>query len=219
MPLCIRSTNATGKSSSRHGFSSLRFVLSDRDNGTRISGESEHVGHARDPVDIHRSHGCGSSRCDAAPDCDQSGDAQPASRPVGRNCHASHPLAVDCGILLGIAAGKVGINATARRGNDRRFRGAHARTPSPGTCPARGREYLVWFGEKSGPIDIPSGPSCYLFDADGKLLDWQLETGDGGRVEKFLQSSTKVRELTVEEAVKLKRTVTVFRNPIGGSSL
>lgn len=82
-----------------------------------------------------------------------------------------------------------------------------------------GRDYLVWFGETSGPIDIPSGPSCYLFDADGKLLDWQLETGDGGRVEKFLQSSTKVRELTVEEAVRLKQTITASRNSVGSSLL
>ena len=66
-----------------------------------------------------------------------------------------------------------------------------------------GGEYLVWFGALSGPIDVPSGPSCYLFDKNGELLDWQPETGDGGPVERFLSSSSRAGEIGLEEALKL----------------
>lgn len=70
-----------------------------------------------------------------------------------------------------------------------------------------GREYVAWFGEVSGPLDVPSGPSCYLFDDSGDLIDWQPETGDGGPVEAFLQSSERL-----EEEMTLEKALTVTRN-------
>lgn len=72
-----------------------------------------------------------------------------------------------------------------------------------------GGEYIVWYGELSGPLDKPSGPSCYLFDSDGTLIDWQPETGEGARIDRFLESSSKGREITVQEALKMvKRSAT-----------
>ena len=65
-----------------------------------------------------------------------------------------------------------------------------------------GDEYVVWFGELSGPIDLPSGPSCYLFDRHGELVKWQPETGDGGPVEEILRSSSRAGEISLEDAVK-----------------
>lgn len=66
-----------------------------------------------------------------------------------------------------------------------------------------GNDYVSWYGEHSGPFDVPSGPSCYLFDNNGKLIDWQPETGDGGPVESFLQSSSRAGEISLEDALKL----------------
>src|SRR5262249_40901002 len=51
-----------------------------------------------------------------------------------------------------------------------------------------GSEYIVWHGELAGPLAIPSGQSCYLFKGTGELIDWQPETGEGGRIDQFLQS-------------------------------
>ena len=66
-----------------------------------------------------------------------------------------------------------------------------------------GDDYIAWFGALSGPIDVPSGPSCYLFDSKGALVDWQPETGDGGPVERFIRSSTRTGKISLEEALKL----------------
>lgn len=66
-----------------------------------------------------------------------------------------------------------------------------------------GRDFIAWTGDFSGPCDLPSGPSCYVFDDNGKLVDWQAETGDGGPVEKFLLSSVKQMELTLDEALEI----------------
>lgn len=66
-----------------------------------------------------------------------------------------------------------------------------------------GSEYVVWFGELSGPIDIPSGHSCYLFDRNGDLLKWQPETGDGGPVDEFLRSSSNAGEITIDGALNI----------------
>jgi hypothetical protein len=66
-----------------------------------------------------------------------------------------------------------------------------------------GDKYLVWFGALSGPLDVPSGPSCYLFDQKGRLIDWQPDTGDGGPVESFLSSSSRTGEISLMEALNL----------------
>jgi hypothetical protein len=69
-----------------------------------------------------------------------------------------------------------------------------------------GRGYIAWTGALSGPYDVPSGPSCYIFNDKGCLVDWQSETGDGGPVEDFLRSSVKQKQLTLNEALRITRT-------------
>ena len=66
-----------------------------------------------------------------------------------------------------------------------------------------GRELIVWTGELSGPIDIVSGRSCYLFETNGQLIDWQPETGDGGPVYDIVRSSVTKKELTLENALNM----------------
>lgn len=75
-----------------------------------------------------------------------------------------------------------------------------------------GRHYIVWTGELSGPVDVPSGHSCYIFDESGHLIDWQPETGDGGPVEDFLDSSAKKRPLTLDEALSIARSTVSLDN-------
>jgi hypothetical protein len=70
-----------------------------------------------------------------------------------------------------------------------------------------GRQLIAWFGDLSGPLDLPSGPSCYIFDTTGKLVDWQVETGDGGPVENLLQASAQERSITLAEALQILATV------------
>jgi len=71
-----------------------------------------------------------------------------------------------------------------------------------------GHAYIAWTGDLSGPFDLPSGPSCYIFNDDGDLVDWQPETGDGGPVEDFLRSSVKQQQLTLDEALRITRSGT-----------
>lgn len=66
-----------------------------------------------------------------------------------------------------------------------------------------GNEYIAWRGELSGPVDLPSGAACYLFDTNGNLFKWQPETGDGGPVDDILKSSEALRTLTLQEAVAM----------------
>lgn len=68
-----------------------------------------------------------------------------------------------------------------------------------------GRDYVAWYGETASLLALPSGPSCYVFDGGGQLVDWQPETGDGGSVQNFLSESDRKRQITVEEALTLTR--------------
>ncbi len=41
---------------------------------------------------------------------------------------------------------------------------------------------------------IPSGAPAYVFDADGKLVDWTIETGEGGWVGQLAERSTRLAD-------------------------
>ena len=46
---------------------------------------------------------------------------------------------------------------------------------------ARGREYVVAYGETPFFLDLvmlPSGPPAYVFDGNGRILAWSLDIGD-----------------------------------------
>jgi hypothetical protein len=66
-----------------------------------------------------------------------------------------------------------------------------------------GRRYIAWHGERMSLLTFPSGPSCYLFDDRGQLVDWQPETGDGGPVQRFLSDSVQEQAISVDEALAL----------------
>lgn len=41
-----------------------------------------------------------------------------------------------------------------------------------------GVRYLVAFGPMDPWLAVPSGPAAYVFDPDGKLVDWTGDSGD-----------------------------------------
>ena len=38
---------------------------------------------------------------------------------------------------------------------------------------------------------VVSGPAAYVFDEQGRLTDWELETGEGGSVTKLMEEAEK----------------------------
>jgi len=76
-----------------------------------------------------------------------------------------------------------------------------------------GENYFVWYGQLAGPLYLPSGPSCYLFDLDGSLIEWVPETGEANKVDEFLASSSTGREISIDEVKKLIRAEFEARFP------
>jgi len=66
-----------------------------------------------------------------------------------------------------------------------------------------GKQLIAWSGDLAGPLSLPSGRACYLFDNRGQLIDWQPETGDGGPVDDVIRTSKVVRTLTLAEALQM----------------
>jgi hypothetical protein len=46
-----------------------------------------------------------------------------------------------------------------------------------------------------------SGPPCYLFGPDGKLIMWAI-TGEGGELDQKLRKASKEQSITLEEALE-----------------
>jgi len=61
---------------------------------------------------------------------------------------------------------------------------------------------IVWVGD-TAMWAFPSGPSCYIFDASGKLIEWNASTGDGESTTRYLQPAWDSVPLTVEQAIAL----------------
>ena len=62
-----------------------------------------------------------------------------------------------------------------------------------------GVRYIVWIGRYPRSIVPASGPPCYVFDADGKLVDWSLDTGDDHKLAHFFdEASWKEDEVNLE---------------------
>lgn len=75
-----------------------------------------------------------------------------------------------------------------------------------------GHEYIVWTGALSGPCDVPSGPSCYVFNPKGDLIDWQPETGDGGPVDELIHNSVQRRHVSMNEVLKITEAAAANRD-------
>ena len=65
-----------------------------------------------------------------------------------------------------------------------------------------GTTKFIWVGD-TAIWALPSGPSCYVFDSDGKLVEWDASTGDGERTTRYLQLAWDGNPLTVEHAISL----------------
>ena len=65
-----------------------------------------------------------------------------------------------------------------------------------------GATRVIWIGE-TAMWSLASGPSCYVFDANGKLVQWDWETGDGQTTTRFLQPAWEADPLTIQQAIDL----------------
>jgi len=62
-----------------------------------------------------------------------------------------------------------------------------------------GKTRIVWIGDTASWA-LPSGPSCYIFDASGKLIEWNATTGDGEPTTRYLQQAYQSPPMTVQDA-------------------
>jgi len=63
-----------------------------------------------------------------------------------------------------------------------------------------GHSRLVWIGE-TALIALPSGPSTYVFDENGKLIDWSPTTGDGESITHDCQIAWQLPTLSIDETL------------------
>lgn len=61
--------------------------------------------------------------------------------------------------------------------------------------------FVVWIGERAGPLAVPSGSSCYIFDETGRLKMWCPDTGDGGPCDAFAVAALREPKTTVAKAL------------------
>jgi hypothetical protein len=65
-----------------------------------------------------------------------------------------------------------------------------------------GETKVVWVGDYAKSMFIPtSGPACYVFDSNGILINWDLETGHGKATDRLLQQADRAEPMTVQEAI------------------
>lgn len=68
-----------------------------------------------------------------------------------------------------------------------------------------GANRLVWIGQLPR-FTIRSGPPCYLFDEQGRLIDWTAETGEGWTYDELANAAYRARPVSAEEALRLCST-------------
>jgi hypothetical protein len=61
----------------------------------------------------------------------------------------------------------------------------------------QGGEHLIAYGQKSGML--PSGPSAYVFDRSGTLVDWSRDVGDNWRFAERWHAQSPDKWLSCEE--------------------
>lgn len=67
-------------------------------------------------------------------------------------------------------------------------------------------EFYLWISTLPR-IGVPSGPSAYVFDSEGKLLDWAFETADGSSIDSFYYMRDMGASIRIERALKSIRNV------------
>ena len=62
------------------------------------------------------------------------------------------------------------------------------------------KQSLVWIAERH-PVIVRSGPTYYLFDSEGVLIDWVAESGEGAELDDVLAQAYETGEpITLDEA-------------------
>lgn len=67
-----------------------------------------------------------------------------------------------------------------------------------------GERRLVWVGPVPR-FTIRSGPPCYVFDRDGRLMAWASETGEGGPLDPFKAAAHEAAPISLDEALRWAR--------------
>jgi hypothetical protein len=68
-----------------------------------------------------------------------------------------------------------------------------------------GKDYLLALGPGGGLL--PSGPSGYVFDRSGRLVDWSSDTGDDPRFQsKWFPTTTSGTHLNIDSAARWIRS-------------
>ncbi len=63
------------------------------------------------------------------------------------------------------------------------------------------KEYLeIRSGRPFSLLSLPSGPPAYIFDRQGKLVEWSKDIGDDSKFQRRWNVPTNAPSLTVEEA-------------------
>lgn len=62
------------------------------------------------------------------------------------------------------------------------------------------RRNIVWIGPIAWET-LPSGPSCYVFDSDGKLTAWCIEINDGDPFTDLAHEALASRNISVADAL------------------
>ena len=65
--------------------------------------------------------------------------------------------------------------------------------------------FIVWVDGYCGPVFVPSGPACYLFDSSGTLLQWTADTGDGSALDEYVRDAGWCPNQTVDDIRSLLR--------------
>ncbi len=67
-----------------------------------------------------------------------------------------------------------------------------------------GATKIIWIGD-TAYWAIPSGPSCYVFDTNGHLIEWNPTTGDKEPTTRYLRAAWNAEPLTVDQAIAIAK--------------
>jgi hypothetical protein len=97
-------------------------------------------------------------------------------------------VAVVIGIPFSLWIGcEIFHSVTSNPGEARTYRAYRAKLPAPKSAERwvrDGTNYVAVYGPIRAKLALPSGLPVYVFDADGNMVDWTLDSGDDGRFQK-----------------------------------
>lgn len=63
----------------------------------------------------------------------------------------------------------------------------------------KGQKRIVWIGAEGAFLS--SGPPVYVFDVNGRLVDWSSDTGEAGPLDPIAAAAWRETELSLTEAI------------------